>query len=387
MQTLRFLPADGSEPSEQQIPVTVSRRPLPIKIANYEVAYGDEFRRSDITVTAGGYLLEKDLLALNETLQKYDIRWVLADSDGNVIEWPGVPSTRVLASGTIDLKAGVAIRPEDEFPNYAATRELGTWEIIPRTVSVGWQQQDGLWTAVIGNVLPGDEVFASVGPDGTLTLSGAQSGFYQIADRDLTPPPADPAIPSIPGQPAKFPQNETAGSGLPFADVPAGSWYFDGVKYVYANSLMNGTGTDAFSPDATLTRGMLVTILYRMAQEPAVNGGKTFSDVAAGRYYSDAVQWASANGIVEGFADGTFRPEQPVTREQLAAILSRDAALRGQTVPETALPADISASSWAKNAVAWAYTNGILDAAQGTNAAQNATRAEVAMAIYAYLGK
>ena len=188
------------------------------------------------------------------------------------------------------------------------------------------------------------------------------------------------------GTPAQGAQNESA-SGLPFADVVPGSWYFDGVKYVYANSLMNGTSADTFSPEATLTRGMVVTILYRMEHEPAVSGGRTFSDVAAGRYYSNAVAWASANGIVEGFTDGTFKPEKAVTREQLAAILSRYAKFQGKTVPETELPAGVTASNWAKADVAWAYANGILNAAQGSDAAQNANRAEVAMAIYAYLGK
>ncbi len=188
------------------------------------------------------------------------------------------------------------------------------------------------------------------------------------------------------GTPAQGAQNENA-SGLPFADVVPGSWYFDGVKFVYANGLMNGTSADKFSPEATLTRGMVVTILYRMENEPAVNGGKVFSDVAAGRYYSNAVAWASANGIVEGFTDGTFKPEKAVTREQLAAILSRYAKFQGKTVPETELPAGISASNWAKADVAWAYANGILNAAQGSDAAQNANRAEVAMAIYAYLSK
>lgn len=213
-------------------------------------------------------------------------------------------------------------------------------------------------------------------------LFDAEKRYAELTKQDTPDTPASPV-----GTPAQKPQNENTGSGLPFADVLPGSWYFDGVKYVYSNSLMNGTSADKFSPDAVLTRGMVVTILYRMENEPAVAGGKGFSDVAAGRYYSNAVAWASANGIVDGFTDGTFKPEQAVTREQLAAILSRYARFNGITVFETELPDGAVVSNWAKKDVSWAFAAGILGHDQTANATQNTNRAEVAAAICNYLTK
>lgn len=185
---LKFVPTDGSEEVTKEIPITVHRRPLPVKIGNYEVAYGDEFKRSDLSVTAGGYLLEKDLESLNDTLQKYKIKWVLWDSDGKEIEWPGVPATDTLSSGTIGVRAGVSINPEIEFPNYQASVELGSWEVVPRTVTVSWYKCGDSFHAKLGNVLDGDEVEPSIADDGTLTLTGAKADCYQIADEDQTPP-------------------------------------------------------------------------------------------------------------------------------------------------------------------------------------------------------
>ena len=148
---------------------------------------------------------------------------------------------------------------------------------------------------------------------------------------------------------------------------------------------MNGTSNTLFSPNAELTRGMVVTILYRMEGEPATKNSGTFSDVKTGRYYSEAVEWAAENSIVNGFADGSFKPERAVTREQLASILCRYARFSGITTYEAKLPANASVSSWAAKNVAWAYAEGILNAVQTAAAAKNANRAEVAMAIYAYL--
>lgn len=131
-QTLKFLPADGSAGETKEIPVTVRRRYLPIKISNFEVEYGDDFSRDaltrDVTVTAGGYLLPEHLASLNEIIQQYEIQWLLRDGEGNEIPWPATPETDNLASGTIDLRASVGITPETEFPNYNARVERGVWK-------------------------------------------------------------------------------------------------------------------------------------------------------------------------------------------------------------------------------------------------------------------
>ena len=109
----------------------------------------------------------------------------------------------------------------------------------------------------------------------------------------------------------------------PFADVKTGDWFYDDVKYVNVKGLMNGTADDMFSPDAPLTRGMIVTILYRLEGEPDISGTIPFDDVAAGEYYSDAVLWAAVNGIVGGYGDGKFGPNDNTTRQDLAVILMR----------------------------------------------------------------
>ena len=176
---------------------------------------------------------------------------------------------------------------------------------------------------------------------------------------------------------------------FPFTDVGKNDGCYDAVNYLYSKDIMNGTSATKFSPNAELTRAMVVTILYRVQGEPTVRTSGSFKDVAAGRYYTEAVEWAAANNIVKGFTDGTFQPDKPVTREQLAAFLLRFAQYNGVKLVETSgqLNADALVSDWAKENVAWAAAEGILTSAQTRNAKQNATRAEVAMALYTYLTK
>ena len=202
-------------------------------------------------------------------------------------------------------------------------------------------------------------------------------------DPDPTPDPILPVRPSVPSG-----SGSTSSSKFPFSDVGKNDDCYDAVKYLYENGIMNGTGDTKFSPDLELTRGMVVTILYRMEGEPSTSGTKTFSDVAPGRYYSKAVEWAAEVGVVYGMPDGTFKPDQAVTREQLAAIISRYAAANGIEVyhADTLAATDV-VSNWAREDVAWAVAEGILTPAQTANAVKNANRAEVAMAIYTYLTK
>ena len=114
----------------------------------------------------------------------------------------------------------------------------------------------------------------------------------------------------------------------PFRDVAPGAWYEEAVRYVYEAGLMQGTSASAFSPGRTTTRGQIVTILHRLEGSPRA-GRAPFTDVAADSYCADAVAWAEQNAIVRGFGDGTFRPERPITRQQLAAILLRYMEHRG----------------------------------------------------------
>ena len=171
---------------------------------------------------------------------------------------------------------------------------------------------------------------------------------------------------------------------LPFTDIKSGAWYADAVKYAYEKGLMNGVSAAAFAPDGTATRSQIVTILYRLAGSSAVSGG-SFADVNAGEWYADAVEWASANGIVSGYDNGSFGPDDEITREQLAVILYRYAKRQGQGF--TGLwyfPLSFSdaaaVSSWADEAMHWCVMKGILS---GTDQSMlepgaTATRAQIA---------
>lgn len=146
-----------------------------------------------------------------------------------------------------------------------------------------------------------------------------------------------------------------------FSDVGANDWFYDAVQYVYKNNLMQGTGSSHFSPNAVTTRGMVVTTLWRMESKPAAAAAASFTDVAEGMWYTDAIKWASVNGIVTGY-DGMFAPDSAVTREQLAAMLYRYAKYKGYDVNvqgNLSMFKD-SPSDWALESMRWAVSKGLL---------------------------
>lgn len=150
----------------------------------------------------------------------------------------------------------------------------------------------------------------------------------------------------------------------PFRDVDESDWFYDAVRYANENGLMQGVSATVFAPDLAFSRAMLVTVLYRLEGEPKVSAAAPFNDVAAGQWYSDAVAWAAAKGIVKGCGDGSFCPEDSVTREQFAAILWRYAGLKGyDRSPAADLSgyADASAvGDWAREAMSWACATGLI---------------------------
>lgn len=184
---------------------------------------------------------------------------------------------------------------------------------------------------------------------------------------------------------------EPVDSGLPFADVAADDWFAGAVQYVYDNGLMTGTAADTFAPNTSTTRGMLVSILYRLEGGPAAeNAG--FSDVDADAWYADAVNWAAANGVVSGYGD-TFGPNDTLTREQLAAILCNYAAYKGQDVSARAdlgVYADVaSVSGWATDALSWANAKGLITGmtAETIVPQGDATRAQLAAILERFLAE
>lgn len=174
-----------------------------------------------------------------------------------------------------------------------------------------------------------------------------------------------------------------------FTDVSTSDAYYDAVKYVYEEGLMNGVSDTRFAPESTLTRAMVVTILYRIEGEPSTRYNGMFPDVANYQWYTNAVEWAAKNNIVTGYTTGKFGPEDPVTREQLAAILYRYAQSKGCVLPEGAglsgYADGANVSSYAVTAVKWAVAEGILEAQSGKLQPRDAAnRAQVAIAVAAF---
>lgn len=177
-----------------------------------------------------------------------------------------------------------------------------------------------------------------------------------------------------------------------FTDIPAESnWAHKGIDFCVESGLMNGISKTAFSPEGTLTRGQLVTILYRVVEEPAVKFRDIFSDVAADRYYADAVIWAANNEIVTGYADGSFRPQAVITREQIATIFYR---LVGAPAVSGTLdfPDGRTVSKYAKDAMLWATQSGLINGIKSgsiTNLSPgtSASRAQIASIIMRFLEK
>lgn len=179
---------------------------------------------------------------------------------------------------------------------------------------------------------------------------------------------------------------------MPFTDVHSYSWFYDAVQFVYDNDIMNGVSDTSFNPDGTVTRGMIVTMLWRMAGEPYSFGGG-FSDVPAGHYCYSAAAWASRNGIVNGMTSTTFEPDSNITREQLVTILYRYAQYLGYSTTGSSLYGFTDASSvssYATNAMSWAVKYGIISGVTTTTLvpAGTATRAQAAqmfMSFYDFL--
>lgn len=177
---------------------------------------------------------------------------------------------------------------------------------------------------------------------------------------------------------------------LPFGDIE-GHWAAEAIQYVFANDLMNGVSETHFDPDGTMTRAMLVTVLWRMEGEPEVAAADEFIDVEPGAWYSDAVLWADAHGIVNGVGGGRFAPTDHISREQLATMLYRYARYKEQdTSAEAGLSgyADGGAvSAWALEAMEWACGKELITGKNGDRLApqDTATRAEVATLLMRYL--
>ncbi len=210
---------------------------------------------------------------------------------------------------------------------------------------------------------------AAIAEDGTIKAAGSS-----VSGNELTCPAAGGVM--------------TAVTEFPFKDVGSAAWYFGDVLYAYNNALFSGTSASSFEPESTMTRGMLVTVLWRMEGCPSAPAG-AFSD-AGGSWYSTAVGWAAANGIVKGYSKDVFAPGDTVTREQMAAVMYRYAAFKGVDVSASEDLGGFSdagsVSEYAKTAISWAAAEGIINGAGGRLLpADGASRAQVAAMLHRYI--
>lgn len=258
---------------------------------------------------------------------------------------------------------------------------------------------DGYITS--GTEIQGLEVGCKISATGLAsyddTYSGDSSLYPRIRVRDRAEiicseggdEPDTPDIPNIPLPPVT--PTPTPTPELPFDDVKPGDWFYNDVVYVYEKGIMDGVDNRVFSPNTTLNRAMFVTMLYRVAGEPAVSKTADFSDVPGDTWFSDAVAWASSQGIVDGYDDDLFGPYNSLTREQLATILYRYAKWSGRSTyaPTDALAGFADAaevSAYALDAMRWAVYTGLMQGSEnGLEPQSSASRAQVAAIIHRFL--
>ena len=188
--------------------------------------------------------------------------------------------------------------------------------------------------------------------------------------------------------------DENPGTGVnPFTDVSEKDWFYGDVMFVYENGLMLGTSKTLFSPHGTATRGMMATVLWRMEGSPAPKGKNSFTDVEAGKWYADAITWTAENGIFAGYGKDKFGPDDPITREQLAAIFYRYADYKGYDLTvkgnlDKFRDAD-KITDYAKTAMQWAVGSGLVKGKSGNllDPQGTATRAEIAAMLHRFIEK
>ena len=249
----------------------------------------------------------------------------------------------------------------------------------------------------------GDQVTITVSPDEAYLLDDltVTSGGKDVALTDngdgtytFTMPSGDVAITATFAEDPNWtnPEDPSTDVSEIFTDVPANHWAKAAIQYVYDNGLMTGVSDSEFAPEATTTRAMIVSMLARMENvTSAADAG--FADVAAGDWYATAVNWAAANGIVSGISDDTFAPNDPITREQLAAMLMNYAQWKGQDISARADLSHYSdaenISSWANDVLSWAVAEGLLTGVTDDTIAPqvHATRAQVAAILQRFLSE
>lgn len=357
------------------VPVTILPAPLTIQVKDKTARIGDAIptlTAADYTVTG---LVGSDTLALAPSL--------------TYVSTPDMSKT-----GAVAIQASGAAIPNGNYdPNITYLPGVLTIQEIPTYTVTVPTAENGTITADKATAQEGDTVTLTVRPaegyvlqsltatcaaaaPGTVPLQEKGEGIYTFAmpAGDVT----------VTGTFALEEEEEEPWPPFPFTDVPETMWYYDSVYYVYAHGLMNGTAATLFSPGNPTTRGMLVTILYRMEGSPQGAGWGPFTDVTPGAYYAQPIAWAAWNGIVNGITSTTFAPDRNVTREQMAAILYRYTAWKGWDVSQQGNLFQFTdwqkVQDYARTPLAWAVASGLIQGKenQRLDPGGPATRAEVA---------
>lgn len=353
-----------------EVSFTIAKAKITITAEDAEAYTGSDMPKLSYTVTglATGEKLAKEPSISCAADMKKAGSYVIAVSGAEVPNTNNYEETITYVSGTLEVKN----RPVNIGPTY----DIKVLDSAHGTVK-----------ASLGNASEGSTIRLTVTPDEGYSLANLivrdergrridvakSGGVYRFVM-----PAGDVTIEAV------FAQGTTV---LPFTDVSTYDWFYEYVKYVYDNGIMDGIDVGVFGPGITTTRAMLVTMLYRVAGEPYVSGTNDFADVAANTWYTDAVTWASKNGIVTGVDVGVFNPNGAITREQLATILYRYAEYVGEDVSARASLSRFtdtgSISAYARDAMSWAVAEGILDGRTATELAPTGecTRAEVATMI------
>lgn len=337
-----------------------------------------------------------------------------------LLKGDAVSATMTGSSKTIKVKAGSGVTTPINVTVNGENKTLGngTAEVTftyPRPSSGGPGSSGGSISApttyavnvnaATNGAVAADKKTASKGTTVTVTASPSK-GYVVDAVKVVDKDGKDVAVTEKDGKyvftmPASavtvtgsFKAETPAPVALPFTDVKSSNWFYDAVKYAYAQGLMTGTSATKFAPNGTMNRAMIVTVLYRLEKSPAVTGASKFTDVPAGQWYSDAVAWAAANKIVNGYDETTFGPMNAVTREQMAAILFRYEQVKGLenvTLEENLnrFPDQNKISAYAIPALQWAVGQKIINGnADGTlDPTGTATRAQVAQIFTNLLNK
>ena len=357
------------------VTVTILPAPLTIQVKDKTARIGDAIptlTAADYTVTG---LVGSDTLALAPSL--------------TYVSTPDMSKT-----GAVAIQASGAAIPNGNYdPNITYLPGVLTIQEIPTYTVTVPTAENGTITADKATAQEGDTVTLTVRPaegyvlqsltatcaaaaPGTVPLQEKGEGIYTFAmpAGDVT----------VTGTFALEEEEEEPWPPFPFTDVPETMWYYDSVYYVYAHGLMNGTAATLFSPGNPTTRGMLVTILYRMEGNPQGAGWGPFTDVTPGAYYAQPIAWAAWNGIVNGITSTTFAPDRNVTREQMAAILYRYTAWKEWDVSQQGNLFQFTdwqkVQTYARTPLAWAVASGLIQGKenQRLDPGGPATRAEVA---------